>query len=54
VSSSSPRFPAVSRAVAAGILEDGGDEYPDDEFDFGLQRVLEGIEALDRSPATAP
>jgi AcrR family transcriptional regulator len=45
------RFPALSRVVAAGVFDDdgGAEGYPDDEFDFGLQRVLDGIEALDRS-----
>jgi AcrR family transcriptional regulator len=46
------RFPAVARAVAAGIFADdpdSPDRYPDDEFDFGLQRILDGIEVLHRS-----
>jgi AcrR family transcriptional regulator len=46
------RFPAVARAVAAGIFTDDPerpDQYPDDEFDFGLQRILDGLEALHRS-----
>jgi AcrR family transcriptional regulator len=46
------RFPAVARAVAAGIFADDPDSserYPDDEFDFGLQRILDGIEVLHRS-----
>ena len=43
------RFPAVARVVSAGTFSDGGESYPDDEFDFGLQRILDGIEALDRS-----
>ena len=42
------RYPAVSRAVGAGVFDaPGGEEDIDDEFDFGLQRVLDGIEALD-------
>jgi AcrR family transcriptional regulator len=43
------RFPAVARVVAAGVLTGDPEAYPDDEFDFGLQRVLDGIEALHRS-----
>lgn len=48
------RFPALSKVVAAGVFDDddgagGGEEYADHEFDFGLQRILDGIEALDRS-----
>jgi AcrR family transcriptional regulator len=44
------RYPAVSRAVRAGVFDaPGGEEDIDDEFDFGLQRVLDGIEALDKS-----
>ncbi|MEU0845570.1 TetR/AcrR family transcriptional regulator [Streptomyces sp. NPDC005962] len=42
------RFPAVTAALAAGELDtpDG----PDDEFVFGLERILDGIEALVRAP----
>ena len=50
------RFPAVARAVAAGIFADDPDSserYPDDEFDFGLQRILDGIEVLHRSRVSA-
>lgn len=50
------RFPAVARAVAAGIFVDDPDSperYPDDEFDFGLQRILDGIEVLHRSRVSA-
>jgi AcrR family transcriptional regulator len=46
------RFPAVARAVAAGTFApdpERAEQYPDDEFDFGLQRILDGIEALHRS-----
>ena len=44
------RYPAVSRAVSAGTFDDAaGDTDADDEFDFGLQRVLDGIEVLDTS-----
>jgi hypothetical protein len=46
------RFPAVARVVAAGVFADDPsrpNQYPDDEFDFGLQRILDGIEVLHRS-----
>lgn len=38
------RFPAVTAALAAGELDTPGG--PDDEFVFGLERTLDGIEAL--------
>ena len=40
------RFPAISTFVAAGVFDTADD--PDDEFIFGLERVLDGIEALVR------
>jgi AcrR family transcriptional regulator len=40
------RYPAVSRAVNAGVFDDAGEGSPEDEFDFGLQRILDGIQAL--------
>ncbi|HJZ00449.1 MAG TPA: TetR/AcrR family transcriptional regulator C-terminal domain-containing protein [Streptosporangiaceae bacterium] len=38
------RFPALAKFLAAGVfeMEDG----PDDEFIFGLDRILDGIEVL--------
>lgn len=39
------RFPALSRALDARIF-DPSDSDPDAEFDFGLERVLDGIERL--------
>jgi AcrR family transcriptional regulator len=39
-------YPALARAVAAGIFEDGA--TPEDDFAFGLDRVLDGVEALIR------
>jgi AcrR family transcriptional regulator len=42
-------YPAVSRAVTAGVFNNAGEVNPDDDFDFGLQRVLDGIEALHTS-----
>lgn len=38
------RFPAVTAALRAGELETPGG--PDDEFVFGLERILDGVEAL--------
>jgi AcrR family transcriptional regulator len=39
------RFPALRRALDAGIF-DPSDEDPDQDFSFGLERVLDGIERL--------
>jgi hypothetical protein len=44
------RFPAVGDLVASGIL-DTPDAVPDDDFEFGLARLLDGIEALMRGRA---
>jgi hypothetical protein len=41
------RFPEISKFVAAGVFDTADD--PDDEFVFGLERLLDGIEALVRS-----
>jgi Tetracyclin repressor-like, C-terminal domain len=40
------RFPALVKFLAAGVfeIEDG----PDDEFIFGLDRILDGVEVLIR------
>ena len=38
------RFPAVTAALASGALDRADD--PDEEFTFGLERVLDGIEVL--------
>jgi AcrR family transcriptional regulator len=38
------RFPAITRFIEAGVF-DAADE-PDDEFIFGLDRILDGIAAL--------
>jgi AcrR family transcriptional regulator len=40
------RFPALTALVAAGVFERAGP--PDADFDFGLERVLDGIAALIR------
>lgn len=41
------RFPALHRAIASGALDD--DDDLDVEFDFGLARILDGVEALIRA-----
>jgi AcrR family transcriptional regulator len=38
------RFPALTRFIAAGVFE--VDDGPDDEFVFGLDRILDGVQAL--------
>jgi AcrR family transcriptional regulator len=38
------RFPALHRAVESGALDD--DEGLDAEFHFGLERILDGVEAM--------
>jgi AcrR family transcriptional regulator len=38
------RFPALHAALGSGVFDH--DDGPDDEFAFGLERVLDGIEAL--------
>jgi AcrR family transcriptional regulator len=43
------RFPEVAAVVAAGVFEDEPDDFPDDDFGFGLERILAGIEVLHRS-----
>jgi AcrR family transcriptional regulator len=46
------RFPALHATLASGVLDQ--DDDPDDEFTFGLERVLDGIEVLVRSRGVAP
>jgi AcrR family transcriptional regulator len=38
------RFPAISSLVAAGVFE--GPDVIDGEFEFGLERILDGVKAL--------
>jgi AcrR family transcriptional regulator len=38
------RFPALTRFIAAGVFEFADD--PDDEFIFGLDRILDGVAVL--------
>jgi AcrR family transcriptional regulator len=41
------RFPALRAALASGVFDH--DDDPDDEFIFGLERILDGIDALVRA-----
>jgi AcrR family transcriptional regulator len=43
------RFPAVHAVLESGAFEDGGDDFPSEEFEFGLRLLLDGIERLARS-----
>lgn len=45
-------FPALHRAIASGALDD--DDDIDAEFNFGLGRILDGIDALIRAHAGRP
>jgi AcrR family transcriptional regulator len=40
------RFPALAKFIAAGVFE--AEDGPDDEFIFGLDRILDGVEVLIR------
>ena len=42
------RFPAISQLLASGAFD--SDDGPDDEFVFGLTRILDGIAALVGEP----
>lgn len=44
--------PALHRAIASGSLDDPDD--PDAEFNFGMARILDGIEALIATKLTRP
>src|SRR5580698_2570438 len=46
------RFPALATFMDAGVFE--ADDDPDDEFIFGLDRILDGIEALIGREGVAP
>ena len=43
------RFPAAAEVLRAGVFDRADD--PDDEFVFGLERVLDGVEVLVREGA---
>jgi hypothetical protein len=38
------RFPALTAFIAAGVFD--AEDGPDDEFIFGLDRILDGVEDL--------
>jgi AcrR family transcriptional regulator len=38
------RFPALAKFIAAGVFE--AEDGPDDEFIFGLDRILDGVEVF--------
>jgi AcrR family transcriptional regulator len=40
------QFPEIHAVIASGVMD--RDDHPDDEFIFGLERVLDGIDALIR------
>jgi AcrR family transcriptional regulator len=42
------RFPAVCRAIASGTFDDDDADDLDTDFDYGLQRILDGIDTLIR------
>jgi hypothetical protein len=44
-------FPALHAVLDAGVFDHA--EPPDDEFAFGLERILDGIETLIRARAQA-
>lgn len=41
------RFPAIRAVIEAGVMDEP--DEPDTEFVFGLERVLDGVEALVRA-----
>lgn len=45
------RFPALWAVIAAGVMDEP--DSPDEEFVFGLARVLDGVESLIRERASA-
>ena len=52
-SSTPQRFPALAATIAAAWSDDRA-HPPDIDFDFGVQRILDGVEALIRARAQAP
>jgi len=48
------RFPALYTLVTSGLFEQPEPEDPNAEFAFGLERVLDGIDALVRARAPTP
>lgn len=39
------RFPAIARLARSGIFEEE-DTDPDGDFEFGLERILDGVQVL--------
>jgi AcrR family transcriptional regulator len=39
-------MPALSRALAAGVFDDDPSDFPADEFRFGLDLILDGVEKI--------
>lgn len=42
------RFPGVHRVIASGTFDDDDDPAFDPDFDYGLERILDGVDALIR------
>jgi len=42
------RFPSIHQAIASGTLDDDDDPNFDTDFDYGLERILDGVDALIR------
>ena len=40
------RYPALAKALVAGVFDDAADAGIETETEFGLQRILDGIEIL--------
>lgn len=48
------RFPMLNALLSSGALDNAQDDEPDESFTFGLERMLDGIEAYIASRSTAP
>ena len=42
------RCPAISALLSAGVFEEADESNPDAQFEFGLERILDGVAALVR------
>lgn len=40
------RFPALARLARSGVFDEAEEEYSDEDFEFGLERILDGIQVL--------
>jgi AcrR family transcriptional regulator len=45
-------FPAVHAAILSGSLDDEGNDFTADEMQFGLERILDGLDTLIRQRLT--